>query len=153
MDKDGDLVMDAVAGTESRGGRGRPEGSQSRGRASGSGRGGRSSGVSRGAISTLQAQQAIIRGLGSQQVNVHESHLSHGASKDRGRNESRHNSGAVVELRVYGLKESKAASKSDGGLKDLIAFLERKATGVGGNTRKTVMIKKVCCMIKITGIS
>lgn len=139
-DKDGDLVMDAAAGTDSRGGRGRPEGSRSRGRPPG--RANHSSGASRGAIGTQQAQQAIIRGLDSQQANVLLSRISHGTTGDR----------TVKELRVHGLKESKAASKSDGGLKDLITFLERKAAAVGNNSRRSVMIKKVCRNINVARV-
>ncbi|KAK1451802.1 TAP domain-containing protein [Colletotrichum melonis] len=47
----------------------------------------------------------------------------------------------LVWLSVKGLKESKAASNNDGGLRDLIMFLERKATTLSGRN-KTVHIKK-----------
>ncbi|KAH7328647.1 hypothetical protein B0I35DRAFT_417959 [Stachybotrys elegans] len=45
-------------------------------------------------------------------------------------------------LRVHGLKQSKAASNPDGGLKDLLAFLERKASGLAAGKKRSVMIKK-----------
>lgn len=47
-------------------------------------------------------------------------------------------------LRVHGLKQSKAASNSDGGLKDLLNFLERKASSFNaGRPARQVMIRKV----------
>ncbi|KAG5981459.1 hypothetical protein E4U55_002906 [Claviceps digitariae] len=53
--------------------------------------------------------------------------------------------GNLSFLRVHGLKQSKAASNQDGGLSDLLAFLERKATSFRSSTNKQarpVMIKK-----------
>ncbi|EFQ29382.1 TAP domain-containing protein [Colletotrichum graminicola M1.001] len=50
-------------------------------------------------------------------------------------------SSGLVWLTVKGLKESKAASNDDGGLRDLLMFLERKATTLSGRN-KTVHIKK-----------
>ncbi|KAG6035232.1 hypothetical protein E4U41_006155 [Claviceps citrina] len=53
--------------------------------------------------------------------------------------------GNLCFLRVRGLKQSKAVSNHDGGLSDLLAFLERKATSFrSSNAKQTrpVMIKK-----------
>ncbi|KAL0939258.1 mRNA export factor mex67 [Colletotrichum truncatum] len=50
-------------------------------------------------------------------------------------------SGGLVWLSVKGLKESRAASNDDGGLRDLLTFLERKATTLS-NRNKQVVIKK-----------
>ena len=47
----------------------------------------------------------------------------------------------ITWLRVRGLRQSKAASNPDGGLKDLIGFLERKAAF--HHNRRAVTIKKV----------
>lgn len=48
-------------------------------------------------------------------------------------------------LRVHGLKSSKAATNQDGGVSDLIAFLERKATSLStGRPKRQITIKKVC---------
>src|SRR5277367_2451419 len=78
VDKDGDLVMDPVEGKAILGsgsGSGRSEGIRpSRARADG--RGGHAAGTSRGNLSTQQSQQAIIRGLESQQANILESRIS-----------------------------------------------------------------------------
>lgn len=46
-------------------------------------------------------------------------------------------------LRVHGLKDSKAASNKDGGLSDLLSFLERKASALTTRKRR-IKIKKVC---------
>ncbi|RDA94441.1 hypothetical protein CP533_2274 [Ophiocordyceps camponoti-saundersi (nom. inval.)] len=48
--------------------------------------------------------------------------------------------GRLVFLRVRGLKQSKAATNEDGGLEDLVGFLERKASAFV--TGRKVMIKK-----------
>lgn len=51
----------------------------------------------------------------------------------------------LTYLRVKGLKESKAVTNPDGGLKDLINFMERKASSfTTGRPKRQVMIKKVC---------
>ncbi|KAM4059060.1 leucine rich repeats (2 copies) domain-containing protein [Hirsutella rhossiliensis] len=51
--------------------------------------------------------------------------------------------GGLTFLRVRGLRQSKAAANQDGGLGDLLSFLERKASSftTGGQARQ-VMIKK-----------
>ncbi|KAH6660007.1 hypothetical protein BKA67DRAFT_546481 [Truncatella angustata] len=51
------------------------------------------------------------------------------------------NAAHTMTLRIGGLKNSKAASNDDGGLRDLIIFLERKASTVG-KTNRPVHIKK-----------
>ncbi|OLN81392.1 mRNA export factor mex67 [Colletotrichum chlorophyti] len=50
-------------------------------------------------------------------------------------------SAGLVWLSVKGLKDSKAASNPDGGLRDLLSFLERKSTTLSGRN-KQVHIKK-----------
>lgn len=53
--------------------------------------------------------------------------------------------GGSEEILVSGLKQSKAASNPDGGVKDLLAFLERKANGVFAPPgSEMVRIRKVC---------
>jgi nuclear RNA export factor len=155
VDKDGDLVMDPVRidATSGRDGN-RPEGTRnSRGGASG--RAGRTSGAIRGNTSTRQARQAIIKGLGSEQANILESRVSRGVLTGPGRapmNAGRHNSSLSPKfLRIRGLKESKVAANSDGGLSDLLGFLERKANGLDTQHRKGARIHKVCSIVRITG--
>ncbi len=135
VDKDGDLVMDAETGA--RRGKGRPEGNRapsgSRGR--GSGRGGNSN-TPHGNLSTSEAQRAIIRGLDSRQFNTVD-------SKKFQRGDFARRERDTIEIRIPGLKESKAAHNPDGGLKDLLSFIERKASGLAGAPRGGVRIKKV----------
>lgn len=121
VDRDGDLVMDAIAaGDKRRSGKGRLEGPASS-RGAGRGRGGPSRGANFGAVKT---QQAIARGLETRQANILESRITTGSTT----------------LQIDGLSSSKAASNPDGGVESLLAFLERKASGPNRN----VKIKKVC---------
>lgn len=46
-------------------------------------------------------------------------------------------------LRVHGLRQSKAATNSDGGLGDLLSFLERKSSSFVSGRQRQVAIKKV----------
>jgi nuclear RNA export factor len=130
VDKDGDLVMDAAATIDKgRSGRGHIEGGATS-KPLGTGR--TNSGPSRGGGQGIhRAQQAILRGLESQQANVLESRITTG----------------VTTLRVDGLSTSKAASNPDGGLESLLGFLERKASGLDAKSNRPVKIKKVCLMI------
>lgn len=126
VDTDGDLDMDGPSkrpnrgpATETTGGRGRP-----------SGRGG--PGPSRGAA---KVAQIVMKQLGGG------SDLASRVSRPtRGR-------GGQIEgltwLRVRGLKQSKAASNSDGGLSDLLSFLERKASSLGTGRKRHITIRKV----------
>ena len=127
VDKDGDLVMDAATAADRRKpGKGRLE-SPAPSKPHGSGRG--SGGPVRGTnIGAQKTQQAILRGLGAQQANVLESRIITGGTS----------------LRIDGLNSSKAASNPDGGLESLLAFLERKASGLDAASNRSVKIKKVC---------
>jgi nuclear RNA export factor len=145
--------MDQEEGGEMTGGvSNRSDGNRSlRGR--GAGRGGQGFGTSRVNLSAQQTQQAIIRGLESHQANVLEPRISQVALSGRGgsgrKDGERDHQTPLVSLRVRGLKESKAASNPDGGLKDLLSFLERKASGLDAEHHKTVRIKKVCFTVQV----
>lgn len=130
VDKDGDLVMDAAAGDMQRLGRGRGEGNgpPSKPLAGGRANGGPSRGGSQG---THRAQQAILRGIKSDQANILESRITK----------------VGTTLRVDGLSTSKAASNPDGGLEALLGFLERKAAAMDSKSNRLVKIKKVCLLI------
>jgi hypothetical protein len=152
VDKDGDLVMDPVEGKAIGGsGSGWSEGNRSS-RARAAGRGGQVTSTFRGNLSTQQSQQAIVRGLESQQANILESRISQNALPEHGgpgrKDWRRDLQTPLASLRVRGLKESKAASNPDGGLKDLLSFLERKANGQDVESHK-VVIKKVCFTVKV----
>lgn len=124
VDKDGDLVMDAAGSAKRRAGKGRLESSRP---SPGTGRG---AGASRGGLNIRKARTAILRGIGSQQVNVLETRITNGSA-----------------LQVEGLSESKAAANADGGVEALCGFLERKASGMDAKSNRTVKIKKVCHML------
>jgi nuclear RNA export factor len=126
VDKDGDLVMDpAAAADKRRSGRGRIEGVPTKPLGAGRANGGQTRG---GSLGIQKAQQAILRGIGAHQANVVESRLASGSSY----------------LKIDGLSSSKAAANPDGGLEALLAFLERKASGLDSKSNRTVKIKKVC---------
>lgn len=83
-------------------------------------------------------------------------HLANGASGDTASRitRGRAKTGAGLSyLRVYGLRQSKASSNPDGGLKDLLSFMERKASAfTTGRQRRNIMIKKVCnCIDHVSG--
>lgn len=124
VDKDGDLVMDAT-NEKNKAGKGRLEtSSSSRGAKAGRGAGPQA----RSSLVTQKAQQAILRGLSTDQASIRESRINKGN----------------VYLKVDGLKSSKAASNSDGGIGNLLGFLERKARPINPKSSKKVKIRKVC---------
>lgn len=60
------------------------------------------------------------------------------AARARGR------AAGLTYLRIHGLRQSKAASNKDGGLSDLLSFLERKASSLSSTRRaRPIMISKV----------
>lgn len=72
-------------------------------------------------------------------------HITNGGSKGRGKAQ---NSAGLSYLRIRGLKQSKASSNQDGGVSDLLSFLERKASSFSTDRQKrNIMIKKVCFAI------
>lgn len=123
-DGDGDLDMGAATRRSAR----NAAGGSSRGGAAGK------SGHSRGASKVADAVQRHLKN-GNTDL---ESRISQTGRKNRP-------TPNLTFLRVHGLKESKASRNSDGGLSDLLAFLERKATSfTSGKRKRQVKIKKVC---------
>ncbi|KAI9835188.1 MAG: hypothetical protein M1819_002558 [Sarea resinae] len=143
-DKDGDLDMDAAGSAKNRHRKGR-NGAQNRGDGPPGGREALRSVPGRGALNGAALQKAIIRGLATGDA---KSQPRSGRSGVRGGMESviREASGkaksGLDQIRVVGWRQSKAANNSDGGIKDLLAFLERKATGPDTPARDAVRIKK-----------
>lgn len=177
VDRDGDLVMDAVAGS----GRGRGAPSQpgqpypttaTYGNRS-TARGGPVRSVVRGGVSRGGLIRAgLIRGgvargttnprrIGQAWDNINSENaiirpqqsdaplrgiLKVNPSSPMGNQNSKLN-----QVSVRGWTESKAASNQDRGIKDLIAFLERKATGTTATARDAVRIVKVCLHSRSAG--
>lgn len=142
VDRDGDMVMDASTGgggaRQDRSGNG--AGAQPRGRG---GIGGRALQDGRQARETLnrasagaKQRQILIRALGDDLGSLPR------RVSPAPRGPGPHNQTDTQVLRVVGLQQSKAANNEDGGLRDLLSFLERKATTTGKLTRP-VTIKKV----------
>ena len=151
VDRDGDLVMGA-AGSGSRGS-GSGRGSAAR-RASAESRrhdplGARiSSRHSRTGIDPSAVQKTILRSMGSDEP------VSRGARSSlksvRGRSRGQDSREGLDRITIRGLKQSKAAGNPDGGVSDLIGFLERKATNPDAPAREAVKIKKVCLTLHST---
>ncbi|KAK1244931.1 hypothetical protein MKX08_004560 [Trichoderma sp. CBMAI-0020] len=124
-DNDGDLDMDAPSKRLNRGST-----NETRGRGRSSGRGPQ---PSRGAA---KVAQIVMKQLGS------------GNSSDLSARVSRptRSRGGYIEgltwLRIRGLKQSKAASNPDGGLSDLLSFMERKASSFSTGRRRHLTIRK-----------
>lgn len=148
VDKDGDLVMDQ-AGTSGRGrgvgrgvGRGAPIRDSSRMR-----KGGTSDSLAprvsrhvRKGIDPSAIQKAVLRGMGSSETAPKGPRSS--LRNVRGRGSSRPTDEAWDHITIKGFKQSKAAANPGGGISELIAFLERKATHP--DAPEAVEIKKVC---------
>ena len=105
-------------------------------------------GSTRTSLNAAAIQKALFRGLGSEdalrslrQGSRTARLFSTSGGKDRDAAPR-----GLTQLIVRGLKDSKAASNPDGGIKDLLAFLERKASA-DVSARETVKIKKVCLTV------
>ena len=121
VDKDGDLDMGGVIG----------EGTNKR----------RGSSRSMPSKSAVRARQdAILAHINSKAVPPHTRVTTLSGALHSTRANIPENG---TTLKVTGLKKSRAASNPDGGLKDLLAFIERKAPSAAKISRP-VRIKKVC---------
>ena len=142
LDKDGDLIMGAAGagsrpGTTGRAGRGRGSLQPSRNGTPDS-LISRSSRTSRTGIDPSAIQKAVLRGMGEKAGPKGQRSSTRSV---RGRDRSHIVGDGLDRITVKGFQQSKAASNPDGGISDLIAFLERKAAHPNA---ETVKIKKVC---------
>ncbi|KAH6703536.1 mRNA export factor mex67 [Verticillium dahliae] len=126
VDQDGDLDMDSAAARRA----GRP--ARNEPTAARPQRGARTNAAP--AKSSARNHQAIARHLDGEGADL--------ITKKKAQ------SGPLVWLDVKGLKESKASRNRDGGLRDLISFIERKAQSAGQRT-KGVMVLKGCRMVQL----
>ncbi|KAG9249514.1 uncharacterized protein F5Z01DRAFT_495177 [Emericellopsis atlantica] len=124
VDNDGDLDMGAGATRTQHGGDGNA-------RSRGDGKNGR------GASKTAQT---ILKHLTSGDADRISSRVKNPEAAKQAR--SKANAAPVVYLRVHGLKASKASSSKDGGLSQLLSFLERKSTERVRSKSRNVIIRK-----------
>ena len=104
----------------------------------------------RARIDTAAIQKAVLRGMGSNEPVAKTG--SRGARVGpRARESAREARESLERIAVFGLKQSKAANNKDGGISDLLAFLERKATIPDASARDSVKIRKVCLTSQIAG--
>lgn len=92
-----------------------------------------------------RAAQAVLKHLGNGTAATLASRISNNSSGKGPKGRAPDMSGLTM-LRVGGLKQSKAASNAGGGLNDLLAFLERKASTfrTGSARKRNVTVRKVC---------
>lgn len=133
-DLDGDLDMDAIGKRAAKAAGNEAKGPKARATKTAPGRNPRG---------TSTAAQTVLKHLKGNDASSLASRISAASS---GRTTRARGKGAnLTFLRVHGLKQSKAVSNQDGGLSDLLAFLERKASSFsGGGKARQIMIKKVC---------
>ena len=144
IDKDGDLLMGAGAGDQEnaaeggRGARSTTETSKPK----------RSSHLARGVIDHTVLQKSVLRGMGARgsPPKGPRSSLRAVRAKSHGSDVRE----ALQEISVTGLKQSKAAGNEDGGIRDMISFLERKSTNQDP-AKEAVKIKKVCLTLYLAG--
>ncbi|KAI9885205.1 MAG: hypothetical protein M1823_003008 [Watsoniomyces obsoletus] len=147
VDSDGDLDMDAPDGTRARGrgGRGRARADITGVNPSGGRRAPTRGGGGTGLFVPGSVQQAIARMVATGEATVRPAasglRSDNHSNARRGLDRNRMGQGHLDQISVIGLKQSKAASNPDGGVKDLLAFLERKATGTDPG-HEAVRIKK-----------
>lgn len=142
-DKDGDLVM-AASASVGRGSNGRSGGGRGTTQMRTNGRSGprfetTERRAAKSALNLPLMQKAILQEMGA------------GKLVTRGSRSSQRIASVLDIITIKGLKQSKAASNQDGGVKDLVAFLERKATAPDASTREMVRIRKVCLILQFTG--
>lgn len=150
-DRDGDLDMDAAAAAAASGsGRGRQQTNNKSAPPTGPRRSTRSAPAAggRGPKPTTRAADMVKKIVESGSGNL-SSRIAAGIdTSTRHARSSRPINGAnTMSLQIGGLKSSKAANNEDGGLRDLVIFLERKASAVGRLDR-AVRIKKVSLYIR-----
>lgn len=160
MDKDGDLDMDAAGGPAKDRGAGRVGRGALQSRANarsrfGSGRDTNSSRPTRGISDAAGLQKTILRGLGV------DGHLPRGPgvaprttkqiAKSLVKERDLNARARWEQIIIQGFQNSKAASNPDGGIKDLIGFLERKASAPDASARDLVRVKQVCLTLCFSG--
>ena len=144
-DRDGDFDMSEAAvgeGRAARSGRGTSiHGAAASQRSGTPEAGSRSRGRPRIGIDAAAVQRAVLREMGADERVTKASTARHSHASNRTQD-------GLETIRVKGLRQSKAASNRDGGIGDLLAFLERKATHPN---EAQVKIKKVCLTSDIAG--
>ncbi|KAI9803478.1 MAG: hypothetical protein M1825_001821 [Sarcosagium campestre] len=98
----------------------------------------------RGLFSGAALQKAIAQGLAAGDVKASTGRIGVDAilREVAGKSKGKHNGQETLQyIRVTGLNQSKAASNPDGGLRDLVAFLERKASS-DHKKRESVRIRE-----------
>lgn len=155
-DKDNEMDIDTVGGSIGKGRRDTrrdriPQKLRGDTRSS---RGAKTFGPTRTSLNAAAVQKAIIRGLGSEDAMARGLRQGPRFARQLGKYPGRDRDSpgkGLTQLIVRGFKDSKAASNPDGGIQDLLAFLERKASA-DASAREAVKIKKVCLTLCSSGL-
>lgn len=159
VDKDGDLDMESAGGSaKDRGaGHGGQGASQSRGNTGsglGSSRDAKNARLRRG-IDPMVLQTTLLRRMGIDGNIPRGIGPNSRAKKQLGKSLVRERDlNARVrweQIIIRGFQNSKAASNPDGGIKDLVAFLERKASAPHASAKDLVRVKQVCLTLCFPG--
>lgn len=106
-------------------------------------------------MNATDVQKAILRGMGSGEALRRGPRLTPRSTKPPGKADRRERDRSIekelTQISVRGFRNSKAASNPDGGIKDLLAFLERKASAADTASKEITRIKKVCLISYIPG--
>ena len=155
MDKDGDLDMDSALGIRGRGRgpnnrrdapRAASHGSTTHGQPYPS----RDTRPTR--VDPASVHKAILRTMGSKDSAPKGPRALSRLTRHAGKVDKEDGvTGGLDQIKIYGLKESKAASNPGGGVKDLLIFLERKATAPNAPSKEAVRIRKVCLTSQSAG--
>ena len=151
VDRDGDLDMDSNGVGR---GRGRGRGTDHRHNTSKphtNGHGDLFRDTRRNRVDLSAAQKGVFRAMGDANAipkGPRASSRFTNNSSQRFGGTDRLATGALDQILIRGLGQSKAATNADGGLESLISWLERKATGSNG---EAVKVKKVCLASSIAG--
>ena len=155
LDRNGDLDMDSNGVGRGRG-RGRGRGTDHRHNTSkpytnGYGDPFRDRDTRRNRVDLSAAQKGVFRAMGdatSLPKGPRASFRLTNSPSQRSGGTDRPATGALDQILIRGLGQSKAATNADGGLESLISWLERKATG---SNEEAVRVKKVCLALYIAG--
>lgn len=154
-DRDGDLDMEETGGVKKARGRGRVVPPLRGSFGAVSTRNPKASRPARASLNTSAMQKAILRGMGADETIArgprHTPRITRQPGRSLGREQDLSQGNGLEQVIVRGLKQSKAASNPDGGISDLLGFLERKATVPDAAARDVVRIKKVCLKLYTPG--
>lgn len=103
-------------------------------------------------VDLATVQKSVLRGMGEKELLPKGPKALSRLTRHAGKDAKEGGAAGVLDLiNIYGLKDSKAASNPGGGVKELLDFLERKATAPNTISKDTVRIRKVSLTLQFAG--